>query len=164
MNKEQAFASLYESYQGMVGQVCLGFVKGDTDQAHDLSQEVFINCWKAMDTFRGEAAYKTWIYRVTVNTCLQHIRREKRRPQVPWQAVEGQVANLPERSSAPRYQALYRAIGQLSELDRLIMMMVLDELDYEEIAQVTGLTPGNLRVRIHRNKKTLKTLLDHEQS
>ena len=164
MSKDHAFESLYQKYQGMVSQLCLGYVKGDTDQAYDLSQEVFINCWKAMDTFRGEASYKTWVYRVTVNTCLQHIRREKRRPQVPWQTVEGQVAATPAPDPAPQYRALYQAIGQLSELDRLIMMMVLDELDYEEIAHVTGLTAGNLRVRIHRNKKTLKTLLAHEQS
>ena len=59
----------------MVQQMCLGFVKGDYDKATDLSQEVFIKVWTHLETFKGESSYKTWVYRITVNTCLQLIRK-----------------------------------------------------------------------------------------
>lgn len=162
-DKKSQFEFLYQTYREMVFHLCLGFVKGDSDLAHDLSQEVFINCWKALDAFRKDASYKTWIYRITVNTCLQHIRRDKNRSQVPWQEAHNQLPDKAELPPAQQYQALYHAIGQLNEVDRLIIMMVLEALDYEEIAHITGLSAGNLRVRIHRIKKSLKKQLDYER-
>ena len=160
MSKDQQFEELYRTYQPMVVQVCLGFMQGDRELAHDLSQEVFINAWNALDRFRGASSPKTWIYRITVNTCLQHIRRRVRSQRVPLP----EVAAPPENPEAGTYPALYRAIGRLGELDRLVIMMVLDELTYEEITDVTGLAAGTLRVRIHRIKKSLKKYLTHEQA
>lgn len=161
-NRKTAFAELYQAYRDMVFHLCRGFMKGDADAAHDLSQEVFINCWQAMDTFRGQATQKTWVYRITVNTCLQHLRRHRKQVRVPL-TEHLQVAAPPPPPSDP-YQALYQAIGRLGEVDRLVIMLVLDELSYEEIAQITGLAAGTLRVRIHRIKKSLKKILDHERT
>lgn len=160
--KRLFFESLHAQYHVMVQQMCLGFVHGDREVARDLAQEVFINVWNALEQFRGSAAPKTWIYRITVNTCLQHIRKGKGKHNVSL----GELEHLPEASDGTAtsgHQNLYRAIGKLNEVDRLIIMMVLDELDYEDIANVVGLTPGNLRVKIHRIKKRLKNLLEHEQ-
>ncbi len=159
-DRETAFTELYRTYRDLVFHLCLGFVKGDTEAAHDLSQEVFINCWQAIDKFRGQASYKTWVYRITVNTCLQHLRRHRKQMRVPLSDQLPIAAPPPTHS----YQPLYQAIGQLGEVDRLVMMLVLDELSYEEIARITGLAPGTLRVRIHRIKKSLKKLLDHERT
>ena len=161
-DQETAFAELYRTYRDMVFHLCLGFMKGDNDAAHDLSQEVFINCWQAIDKFRGQASYKTWVYRITVNTCLQHLRRHHKQIRVP---LSNQLAiAAPPPASLNPYQPLYQAIGQLGEVDRLVIMLVLDELSYEEIARITGLAAGTLRVRIYRIKKSLKKLLDHERT
>lgn len=166
MSKDQQalFATLHNDYQPMVLQLCMGFMKGDRDQAQDLSQEVFINTWNALENFKGASSYKTWIYRITVNTCLKYIRDKKDRYRVSVDDVSQQLTDEPETKAAEAHQALYSAIGQLEEVDRLIMMMVLDELEYSEIASVMGISEGNLRVKIHRIKKNLKEIIEDDTS
>ena len=155
-NKE-LFETLHADYYGMVNQMCMGFMKGNKDLAQDLTQEAFINTWRALEKFKGASSYKTWIYRITVNTCLKYIRDNKTKDQ----STLEEHTNVPDDSSnqEQEHQALYRAIGQLGEVDRLIIMMVLEELDYNEIAEVVGISEGNLRVKIHRIKKNLKKIL-----
>ncbi|GAB4241956.1 MAG: sigma-70 family RNA polymerase sigma factor [Ekhidna sp.] len=162
-NKKHLFETLHHDYWTMVQHICLGFMKGNTDLAQDLAQETFINVWRSLGTFRKEAAYKTWIYRITVNTCLQYIRKEKKKVQVSIEQ-EQLILQNDEEGTAQSYQELYQAIGLLKEVDRLIIMMVMDELEYSEIAQVMGMNEGTLRVRIHRIKKSLKKFLQHERS
>ena len=81
-NNHQLFESLHTDYYSMVYQMCKGFVKGDEDQASDLTQETFINTWRSLSKFRGASSYKTWIYRITVNTCLKYIRDNKAKNQI----------------------------------------------------------------------------------
>jgi RNA polymerase sigma-70 factor (ECF subfamily) len=144
----------------MVLQMCSGFMKGDREMADDLAQEVFINVWHALPNFRSESSHKTWIYRITVNTCLQQIRKAKKDLRVPLEHAGG-TASETTNHEEERAVSLMKAIGHLEEVDRLVIMMVLDELEYEEIARVMGISENNLRVRIHRIKARLKTLLQH---
>jgi RNA polymerase sigma factor (sigma-70 family) len=160
-NKE-LFETLHRTYQAMVLQLCLGFMKGDRDVAKDLSQEVFINTWQALPKFNNASSPKTWIYRITVNTCLKYIRDKKDQVQVSIDEGHSQLPEEPGQSPETTHQSLYQAIGQLSEVDRLIMMMILDELDYAEISTIIGISEGNLRVKIHRIKKNLKKILENE--
>ncbi|QSE96630.1 RNA polymerase sigma factor [Fulvivirga lutea] len=163
MPSNQLFEQLHSEYYSMVHQMCLGFMKGDEDLAADLSQETFINTWRALDKFQGGSSYKTWIYRITVNTCLKYIRDNKSKLHVSLEEERSGLGELPtENATQQDNQGLYAAIGKLGKMDRLIIMMVLDELKYEEIAEVVGINEGNLRVRIHRIKKQLKKLLNHE--
>ena len=155
------FEALYRQYHPMVLQMCLGFVSGDRDVANDLTQETFINVWNGMAGFREDSSLKTWIYRIAVNTCLQHLRKEKKKTQVPISAVAEQAESYTEVNND---QSLYAAIGQLSQIDRLIITMVLDELEYEEIAKVVGMNEATLRVKIHRIKLRLKTILEYEHT
>ena len=149
---------LHRQYYPMVYNICLGFLKGDSEPAKDLSQEVFINAWNGLAGFRKDASYKTWLYRITVNSCLQYLRKEKNKIKLPIESAENAI----DESVKADYQPLYNAIGQLSEIDRLIIMMVLDEVDYDEIAQVFGLNSVNLRVKIHRIKSRLKKIMENE--
>lgn len=163
MSKEQEkqFESLYQQYQPMVQQMCLGYVKGDADAAADLCQEVFLNCWRALAQFRAESGYKTWVYRITVNTCLQHIRKEKRSKnrEAEFGADFNPTQTSEQKPEEHMNQKLYQAIGQLKEVDRLLIMMVLEEQDYDDISEILGINPINLRVKIHRVKKRLQKLL-----
>lgn len=156
---QHVFESLHTSYHPMVSQMCRGFMKGDHDLAADLSQDVFINVWNALPGFRNESSHKTWIYRITVNTCLQYLRKTKDKNRLPLE----QAGSITETTNTgdERADNLMKAIGQLENIDRLIIMMVLDELEYEEIARVMGISENNLRVKIHRIKLRLKTLLNH---
>ncbi len=159
---QQLFETVYRQCYPMVLQMCLGFVKGNSDLANDLSQEVFINIWNALDKFEGKSTPKTWVYRITVNTCLQYLRKEKNKTKLPIEKVEQVLIDESKEIDPQQNQNLYRAIGQLEELNRLLIMMVLEEQDYDTIAEVLGITPTNVRVKIHRIKKRLKKILDHE--
>ncbi len=162
LNKTELFTTLHTDYYAMVHQMCLGFMKGNKDSANDLTQETFINTWRSLDKFKGASSYKTWIYRITVNTCLKYIRDNKVKNQVSLDESM-QPSDLNSAYEVVQtHQELYNAIGQLVEVERLIIMMVLDELKYTEIADVVGISEANLRVRIHRIKKNLKKILENE--
>lgn len=156
------FAEIFNAHQGMVLQVCTGFLQGNRALAHDLMQEVFIQTWMALPGFKGASSTKTWIYRITVNTCLTYLRRQKSKPQLQVQHLPEQLADaIADTSAYKDYNQLYQAIGKLESTDRLIIMMVLDELEYPEISAIMGITEGNLRVKIHRIKQRLKNLMQH---
>jgi len=157
------FKTLHSQYLGMVMNMCRGFMKGDMDMASDLVQEVFINVWNALPAYRAEASYKTWIYRITVNTCLLQIRKDKNKIKVPLEAVVNVVEQNANTTQVDNEKILYRAIGQLDEVERLTIMMVLEEVEYEEIARIMGITENNLRVKIHRIKTKLKNLIENEK-
>lgn len=140
----------------MVLQVCRGYLSGDNAQAADLSQEIFINIWNALPGFRGESTHKTWIFRITVNTCLLHLRKEKRSTRINLDEAEN-IGEEPEKG--PELDKLHLAISQLEKVDRLVVMMMLEGLGQEDIARVIGITANNLRVRIHRIKQRLKHLM-----
>lgn len=158
---ELTFQTLHRAYYGMVLTLCKGFMKGDSDLANDLTQDVFINVWNALPKYRAEASHKTWIYRITVNTCLLQIRKTKNKVKVPIEVAE----YVAESDSKPHEieQILYKVIGTLDEVERVMIMMVLEEVEYEEIANIMGITENNLRVKIHRIKTKLKTLIENER-
>jgi len=165
-NKKELFETIYYQHQPMVLQMCLGFVKGDDDLANDLLQEVFISVWRNLEKFKGESTYKTWIYRITVNTCLQYIKKDNKVTMFSISEIENQlaVADNDENSTNPNIQRLYKAIGQLKKIDRLIIIMVLENQDYNSISEIIGITPTNVRVKIHRIKKRLEIILKNNKN
>ena len=160
-NGNKCFEQLYESHYAMVFQLCMGFLKGHHESAKDLAHETFLNAWRAFDRFQGKASSKTWLYRIAVNTCLKYLRDNRVKASVSIEDGHSYMQSTEEEVDH-EYNVLYRAIGQLREVDRLIIMMVLDEMDYKEIAEVVGITETNLRVKIHRIKNQLKKLLENE--
>lgn len=153
------FESLFQQHYTMVLQMCKGYMQGDEDLAKDLSQEVFINVWNALSNFKGDALHKTWIYRITVNTCLLYIRNNKKKQTTSFDHVPD-ISRLPTiETDNDSYSDLYKAIGELPQLERLIMMLLLEELGYDDICQITGISQINLRVKIHRIKNKMKKIL-----
>ena len=161
-----AFRSLFEDlhmrHHTLVTQMCLGFMKGDRQLADDLSQDVWINIWNGLEKFKGESSHKTWLYRITVNTCLQYIRKEKKNTRIDISDPDLKLTDDLTGTWDSDFSDLYHAIGHLGRIDRLIIMMVLDELEYEEISKVVGISAVNLRVKIHRIKERLKKILTYE--
>ena len=164
-SKNESFEITYRQHHPMVLQMCLGFVKGDKDSANDLSQEIFISVWNNLDKFRGASSYKTWIYRITVNTCLQYVKKDKKEKTVSTLEIENQTSIIEtENTINHNVSELFKAIGQLKKIDRLIIMMVLENQDYDNISEVIGIKPTNVRVKIHRIKKRLETILKNDKN
>lgn len=159
-NKNDIFETIYRQHHPMVLQMCLGFVKGNKDTANDLSQEIFISVWGNLERFRGASSYKTWIYRITVNTCLQFVKKDKSESAISTAEIAYKTPSVEsENTNNDSIPKLYQAIGQLKKIDRLIIMMVLENQDYKHISEVIGINPVNVRVKIHRIKKRLETIL-----
>ncbi len=140
----------------------MGYMSGDIDLAKDLSQEVFIKVWEALSTFRGDARISTWVYRIAANTCLMYIRKAKTEVKSSLE-LESINADADTKENESDIRKLYRAIGKLSEAERIIITFVLEEMPYSEISQVVGITENNLRVRIHRIKSKLSDLIKNDR-
>jgi len=166
MSKQDAqlFESIYKDHYPMVYQMCLGYMKGDSAQAGDLTQEIFIIVWNKLSLFEGKSTLKTWIYRITVNSCLQYLRTQKRKRSIQFEKIESALKNEHTETEEvdTKNQSLYAAIGKLSEIDRLLIMMILDGETYDGVADVIGISAVNVRVKIHRIKQRLKKILENE--
>jgi RNA polymerase sigma-70 factor (ECF subfamily) len=164
MEKEAAFRKLYDEHRDRIYRMCCYYVSGEEDRS-DLYQDVLHNIWKGLGDFRGESALSTWVYRVTVNSSLAFIAKQKTRKK---KATEfGEFVRSQTRSSEggegrSNIDLLYHAIAELPLIDMIIMSLVLEEASTKEIASATGLTESNVRVRIHRAKDKLKTLIEGE--
>lgn len=164
--KLSLFNQIYATHNQMVMQLCLGFVNGDRNRAKDIFQEVFINTWNSLERFKGESSHKTWLYRITVNTCLKSLRDNKQSKNVNIDVEQcsnllyHDEINSPDKESS--LNALYVSISQLSKVDRLIIMMVLDDNEYSQIADVMGISEVNVRVKVHRIKQTLKRIMQND--
>ena len=153
---ETKFAQMVEDHKSTIFTVCYMFSK-DQDEVNDLFQEVLINLWKGMTSFKGESDMKTWIYRVSLNTCIT-CERKKKRDSLP---LDMNV-NLYEDRDADTLQikTLYRRIGKLGFFDRAIVLLWLENLSYEEIASIAGISVKNVSVRLLRIKEQLKNMND----
>ena len=156
-NKEKLFKEIFATNSKKIFHLCYGYT-GDSDSANDLLQETFLKVWQNLDKFRNKSLISTWIYRIAVNTCLTYLRSEKR--QAKDELTENIIETRPEEFSDKNEQValLYTCISKLEENDRLLITMVLDELPYPEIADIVGISEGNLRVKIHRIKQKLTEL------
>ncbi len=159
--KEQQFLSLMQQHKDQVYRICWGFSKRGAE-VEDLFQEVMLRLWKNMEGFRGEAQFSTWIYRITVNTCIYW---KKKHQSKNWEdlATSPEIATQGNAETTmlinERVLQLKAAIQQLNKLDKTIALLLLEELSYKEIAAVTGLQVNNVGVKISRIKSKLKKML-----
>lgn len=159
-NKEAEFKAIFKANSKKIYHLCYGYT-GDEDAANDLMQETFLKVWQNLEKFRNHALISTWIYRIAVNTCLTYLRSEKRqaKDELTPLIADTQKEELNEKNE--HVALLYKCISKLEETERIIITMVLDELPYPEIAAISGITEGNLRVKIHRIKQKLTDLFNH---
>lgn len=157
------FENIYKEQYPKVKRLCSGYVNGDDDLAKDLAQEVFIKVWEHLDSFRNESSISTWIYRITVNTCLMQLRRKTRT--VPLKNIDKSEAddhNEDEVQKEKQLTQLHACISKLFDFDKSVILLELEGLPQREIAEVTGLTHESVRVRIHRIKEKLLKCIRHD--
>lgn len=159
---ETRFKAIVAEHRNRIYRVCSCYVFDPHDR-QDVFQEVLIRLWQSLPSFRGESSLSTWIYRIAVNTSLQHLRSERRRRS----AVNDQVApdDLPGEGSpdtpgeeAEDLRRLHACIGRLPLLERTLISLSLEEVPAREMAEILGLTEVNVRVRLHRARKRLQEL------
>ena len=150
----QEIKHIIEVHQDKIYKTCLGFT-GNSEEAKDLLQEVCINLWLGLEKFRKDATISTWIYRVTVNTCLMY-KRKKKVPIIALSAIqELPVKEQEEAATDQKVKLLQQFISALPEKERIIIILYLENLSYEEIADVMGISTNYIGVKINRIKKLL---------
>ncbi|MFT5214239.1 MAG: RNA polymerase sigma-70 factor (ECF subfamily) [Patiriisocius sp.] len=146
------FETIYKTYWQKVFRLCMGYVN-DIDAAKDLAQETFIKVWKQLPKFRNESSIGTWIFRIASNTCLRQIQKENKMPksELPLEIKD----EISETNIEKDIQFLYQCISELQEVERIIISLELEDMNQKEIAEIVGLSEGNVRVKIHRIKEKL---------
>lgn len=155
MADQQQFTTIYETYYDPVFRLCKGYFNGQESLAADATQEVFLKVWQHLATFRGEAKLSTWLYRIAVNTCLSYLRKPAVKKEIKTEQLPDVAAETYNPVMEERLKKMYSCIQQLDETGKMIILMVLEGLEYSAIATVVGLSEDTLRVRIHRIKKLL---------
>ena len=154
-NKETNFSRIVREHKSTIYTVCYMFSK-DKQEVDDLFQEVLVKLWQGYDSFQGKSDLRTWIYRVSLNTCISIDRKKKRRKTQP--LLEG--IDLFDKNDADNRQTdmLHERIGRLQPFDRAIVLLWLENMSYDEIAQIVGISVKNVSVKLYRIKEQLKQM------
>lgn len=148
------FAQIVKENKSTIYTVCYMFSK-DTDEVNDLFQEVLVNLWKGMSSFKGRSDIRTWIYRIALNTCISMDRKKK-------------IATIPLSMDANLFQdqdedtkqvkLLHNRINKLQPFDKAIVLLWLENISYDEIGEIIGISTKNVASRLFRIKEKLRTM------
>ena len=157
---ELDFARVVREHKGTVYMVCYMFSK-DEEEVADLFQDILVNLWKGFAKFRGDSSIRTWIYRVSLNTCISAERKKKRKAETIPLTMD---INLFEDSDEDTRQVrmLRDRISRLGPFDRAIVLLWLENLSYDEIGDIVGISAKNVSVRLFRIKEQLRNMSDEK--
>jgi len=156
---EQEFLLLVNQNQGIIRKVCHLYGRNDADK-EDLYQEIVIQLWKSFSSFRGEAKFSTWMYRIALNTAISNLRKQSRKVELSFpEFIPKEIADTEEEKiKEEKLKEMYAAISRLTEVEKAIVMLYLEDKSYDEMEEILGISSGTLRVKMNRIKDKLRTL------
>lgn len=154
-DKEKEFAQIIREHKRQIYTVCYMFSK-DVDEVADLFQEILINMWKGFLSFRGNSSISTWIWRISLNTCINASKKRGRFETIPLDMNINPYEDIDE--DALQIRQLYARINKLGLVDRSIILMWLENLSYEEIGAILGISVKNVSVKLVRIREKLKQM------
>ena len=155
MEHQQQFDYLLRRYAPLINKVCY-FYATDVEDFKDLRQEGLLHLWRSLDKFRGDCSQSTWIYRIILNSCVGNVRKNKKRQT---ETIENHPELISEDSEkAEMITELYALINMLDKIDKALILMWLDGMDYDTIAQIIGMNKTTVGTRLHRIKSKLVEL------
>jgi RNA polymerase sigma-70 factor (ECF subfamily) len=171
--RPMSFEELFEEYYALVYGIGLKFM-GTPEDAEDVTQEVFTKVWKSLDAFNYNSSFKTWIYRIAVNVCIDSSRKPwkkygRRNAELDAAPVDGEEIRLPsneetaERKLLEREEAarVRKAVARLKpNLRAVLVLKDLEEMSYEQISAIMGLSLGTISSRLNRARKALQAVLE----
>jgi RNA polymerase sigma-70 factor (ECF subfamily) len=155
MASEKEFISLLNQHQKIIYKVCNLYMDKHADR-EDLFQEITLQAWKAYGNFRGDAKFSTWLYRVSLNTAITFYRKDKRKPDIINTDLLPESTESSDDPIEEQVKAMYAAIGELSKIDKAIVMLYLEDYPYTDIGEMMGITANNVAVKMNRIKGKLK--------
>lgn len=157
---EQEFANIVREHKSTIYTVCYMFSKNQ-DEVDDLFQEVLLNLWRGIEHFKGESKLATWIYRISLNTCISADRKKKKHA-TETLSQQADIYAATDEAETRQIQMLHKRVHRLRPLDRAIVLLWLEGLPYDEIGAITGISAKNVSVRLVRIREELKQMTDEE--
>jgi RNA polymerase sigma-70 factor (ECF subfamily) len=148
------FLKLVEQHRGIIIKICAIYAR-QAEEREDLFQEVIVQLWKAWPSFKGLSKFSTWLYRIALNTSISGLRKKKTDLVYMDQLHMPESGYEEDNTRKEQLGALYRAIRQLPEIDRAVVMLFLEDHSYEEMEEILGISQGALRVKMARAKEKL---------
>lgn len=157
-DQKQTYDHWLKQYKALVFKIVRAYANVLEDQ-DDLFQEISIQLWYSIPSFKGDSSPVTWIYRICLNTAIKWGRKSPRNLHEPLEKVQHvlQESNVP---LDPRLDWLYAQIQQMDEIDRSLALLLLDDFSYKEMAQILGISESYVGVKINRIKKQLISKLN----
>ena len=154
-HEEEEFTRIVHEHRATIYSVCYMFAEC-SDEADELFQEALIRLWQGFEGFEHRSSITTWIYRVSLNTCITHRGKKQRHKQLKLD-IERNLYTDTDKDSR-QMQQLHERIHRLPPIDRAIVLLWLENMSYDEIAAIVGITPKALSVRLYRIKEELKRM------
>ncbi len=153
---ESEFVGLINQNRGLIYKVCHLYADSHDDR-EDLFQDVVLQLWRAFPSFKGESLVSTWMYRVALNTAISWFRKEKRKPGIT--GISSAELQLPEIEPTAEAEILHQAIQHLTQVEKAIVILYLEEKSYQEISDIVGISLSNVGVKINRIKMKLEKII-----
>lgn len=163
MSKEDFYEISVLPFAAIIIKICRAYTDSQED-FEDYYQEVCLQIWRSKDNFREQCQWSTWVYRVSLNVCLTLLKKKKRNGKTYF------TSDVPPELAVTQNKAfedeslnqLYIAIRRLSEVDRALILLYLEEKSYQEIADILDTNANNIGVRVNRVRERLKKLIDEQ--
>lgn len=156
MDIERDFIRLITSNQKIIHRICCMYLDNKADR-EDLFQEIVLQAWKSFKSFRGDAKFQTWLYRVGLNTAITYIKRDRRNNLAELQFSQESYCEIIY-SEDEEILVMYQAISKLNKVEKALVALYLEDYSYNDIAETMGMTPNHVAVKISRIKTKLKEL------
>jgi len=160
------FAALLDRHRGIVLKVAHGYCR-DTEDRRDLLQDISVQAWRAFPAFDpSRSRFSTWLYRIALNVAISQVRRSQLRRQHHASLDDEAMASLPDPAAHgpdgadAGIRALHAVIDRLDPLNRALMLLYLDERSHREIAEILGISEGNVATKLHRLRQRIREELD----
>ena len=154
---ECEFEQMVRTHRSTIYTVCYMF-SNDQDEVADLFQEVLIGLWKSFPSYEERGDVRSWIYRVSLNVCISIDRKKRRHKTVPLTMDIDPYEEVDTNQNSRQMDQLRKRIAKLGQFDRAIILLWLENMSYDEIAAVMGITVKNVSVRLYRIKEELKNM------
>ena len=160
--QKEIYISIFNEYRDKILRLCFAYLD-DRSYAEDVFQEVLMAIWIGLKRFRKESGYGTWVYRITVNTVFLFNKQERKRrsQEIGDNIIDSSVSEMEHKIMQEKnLEQLYVAISTLEEFDRMLIGLYLEQLKYEEIGSILGISTSHVGVKISRIKDKIQKQLN----